>query len=433
MASYYIRGGKPLKGDITVSGSKNAALGIIGAACVLDGPCVIENLPFVSDIVIQLELCRNLGAKVDVDEDGTVHFDPRGISTHEITDERARDIRASYYFLGAMLARFGKAKNYLPGGCNFGTRPIDLHLKGFKAMGADANMSHGFITLHTEDNKKLHGEHIYLDKVSVGATMNLMIAASKAEGKTTIENAAREPHIVDVANFLNTMGADIKGAGTDVIRIQGKPFLPADSTYAIIPDQIEAGTYMIAAAMTRGDVTVRNLIPKHLEPLSAKLDEMGVSMETGDDWIRVWVNEGDELKGTIFRTMAYPGFPTDLQPQTVALLCTCSGISKMYEDVWPNRYQYVDDLKQMGADITVSDSMALIIGPKQLTGAMVQARDLRAGAAMVLAGLAAKGETEVYNIHSLQRGYENLVEKLRGINADIRVSSEVYDQAEREI
>lgn len=431
MASYYIKGGKPLKGNITVSGSKNAALGIIGAACVLDGPCVIENLPFVSDVKIQLELCRNLGAKVELDDEGNVHFDATGINTPEITDERARDIRASYYFLGAMLARFGRAKNYLPGGCNFGTRPIDLHLKGFKAMGAEANMSHGFITMETKDGLK--GEHIFLDKVSVGATMNLMIAATKAEGKTTIENAAREPHIVDVANFLNSMGASIKGAGTDVIRIEGRPFLPAGSTYAIIPDQIEAGTYMIAAAITRGDVTVHNLIPKHMEPLTAKLDEMGVHMETGDDWIRVWTDPDQELRPTVFRTMAYPGFPTDLQPQTVALLCTCNGLSKMYEDVWPNRYQYVDDLKQMGAEITVSDSMALVIGPRQLTGAMVRARDLRAGAAMVLAGLAASGTTEVFDIHSLQRGYENLVEKLRGINADISLSTELLNQAEREL
>lgn len=430
MASYYINGGTPLKGDITVSGSKNAALGIIAAACVLDGPCVIENLPFVSDIETQLELCRNLGAIVEVDEHRNVHFDARTIHTHLITDERARDIRASYYFLGAMLARFGRARNYLPGGCNFGTRPMDLHLKGFNAMGAKDDMSHGFITLESED---FHGEHIYLDKVSVGATMNLMIAATKARGRTTIENAAREPHIVDVANFLNLMGADIKGAGTDVIRIDGVESLPAGHTYAIIPDQIEAGTYMIAAAITRGDITVKNLIPKHLEPLSAKLDEMGVSMEVGDDWIRVWVEEGRELQPTIFRTMAYPGFPTDLQPQTVALLCTCSGMSKMFEDVWANRFQYVDDLKQMGADISVAGNVALVMGPRQLTGAMVPARDLRAGAAMVLAGLAAKGQTEIYNIHSLQRGYENLIEKIRGVNGDIRLSTDEELKGEREI
>ncbi len=430
MASYYINGGIPLHGDITVSGSKNAALGIIAAACVLDGPCVIENLPHVSDIETQLELCRNLGARVETDENGTVHFDPTTIYTHEITDERARNIRASYYFLGAMLARFGKAKNFLPGGCNFGTRPIDLHLKGFNAMGAKDEMSHGFITLEAED---FHGDHIFLDKVSVGATMNLMIAASKARGRTTIENAAKEPHIVDVANFLNSMGANIRGAGTDVIRIDGQERLPGGSTYAIIPDQIEAGTYMIAAAVTRGDVTVRNLIPKHMEPLSAKLDEMGVQMTVGEDWIRVKVDKDQELKATSLRTMAYPGFPTDLQPQTVVLLCQCTGLSKMYEDVWANRFQYIDDLKQMGADIMIADRVALVQGPRQLSGAMVQARDLRAGAAMVLAGLSATGMTEVYDIFSLERGYENLVGKLQSIGADIRKSSDVYENAEREL
>lgn len=430
MASYYINGGIPLHGDITVSGSKNAALGIIAAACVLDGPCVIENLPHVSDIETQLELCRNLGARVETDENGTVHFDPTTIYTHEITDERARNIRASYYFLGAMLARFGKAKNFLPGGCNFGTRPIDLHLKGFNAMGAKDEMSHGFITLEADD---FHGDHIFLDKVSVGATMNLMIAASKARGRTTIENAAKEPHIVDVANFLNSMGANIRGAGTDVIRIDGQERLPGGSTYAIIPDQIEAGTYMIAAAVTRGDVTVRNLIPKHMEPLSAKLDEMGVQMTVGEDWIRVKVDKDQELKATSLRTMAYPGFPTDLQPQTVVLLCQCTGLSKMYEDVWANRFQYIDDLKQMGADIMIADRVALVQGPRQLSGAMVQARDLRAGAAMVLAGLSATGMTEVYDIFSLERGYENLVGKLQSIGADIRKSSDVYENAEREL
>ncbi len=430
MASYYINGGKPLQGEITVSGSKNAALGIIAAACVLDGPCVIENLPHVSDIETQLELCRNLGAKVETKKDGTVYFDATSIHTHEITDERARNIRASYYFLGAMLARFGKAKNFLPGGCNFGTRPIDLHLKGFNAMGAVDNMSHGYITLEADD---FHGEHIFLDKVSVGATMNLMIAASKARGRTTIENAAREPHIVDVANFLNSMGASIRGAGTDVIRIEGQERLPGGSTYAIIPDQIEAGTFMIAAAVTRGDVTVRNLIPKHMEPLSAKLDEMGVALTVGEDWIRVKVEADQVLKATSFRTMAYPGFPTDLQPQTVVLLCQCTGLSKMYEDVWANRFQYIDDLKQMGADIMIADRVALIQGPVSLSGAMVQARDLRAGAAMVLAGLGASGMTEVYDIFSLERGYENLVSKLQSIGADIRKSSDVYENAEREL
>ncbi len=431
MASYYINGGRPLQGEITVSGSKNAALGIVAAACVLDGPCVIENLPKISDVLTQLELCRNLGATVEIREDGNVYFDATKIKQAEVTDERARDIRASYYLLGAMLARFGKARNYLPGGCNFGTRPIDLHLKGFRALGAKDDVSHGYIHLNTEDG--LIGDHIYLDKVSVGATMNIMIAATKAKGQTTIENAAREPHIVDVANFLNSMGAKIRGAGTDVIRIDGVEEIPADTSYAIIPDQIEAGTYMIAGAITRGDVLVKNLIPKHLEPLTAKLDEMGVNMEIFEDSIRVWVDAEQELKPISVRTMAYPGFPTDLQPQMVALLSMGNGLSKMYEDVWDNRFQYIDDLKQMGAGITVADKVALIEGPSHLTGAMVKARDLRAGAAMILAGLAATGTTEIYNIHSLERGYENLIKKLQGIQADIRKSTEDHPEAEREL
>lgn len=431
LASFYIDGGKRLEGEITVSGSKNAALGIVAAACVLDGPCVIENLPHISDVLTQLDLCRNLGATVEIQDNGNVYFDATKITEYKVTDERARDIRASYYLLGAMLARFGKARNYLPGGCDFGTRPIDLHLKGFGALGAKHDVSHGYIHLNTEDG--LIGNHIYLDKVSVGATMNIMIAASKAKGRTTIENAAREPHIVDVANFLNSMGANIKGAGTDLVRIDGVDNLPADNTYAIIPDQIEAGTYMIAAAITKGDVIVKNLIPKHLEPLTAKLDEIGVNMDIREDSIRVWIEEGQELSATSVRTMAYPGFPTDLQPQMVALLSVCNGMSKMYEDVWANRFQYIDDLKQMGAKITVADKVALIDGPAQMTGAMVRARDLRAGAAMILAGLAAEGTTEIYDIHSLERGYENLVNKLRGINAEIRRSIEENLEAEREL
>ena len=431
MASYIINGGKPLKGEIAVSGSKNAALGIVAAACVLDGPCLIENLPHISDVLTLLDLCRTIGAIVEIRDSGAVYFDPRPINTAKVTDERARDIRASYYLLGALLARFGQAENYLPGGCNFGTRPIDLHLKGFNILGAKDTLAYGKIIL--DAGGRLKGDNIFLDKVSVGATMNIMIAATKAEGRTTIENAAREPHIVDCANFLNTMGAKIRGAGTDVIRIDGVERLEADSSYAIIPDQIEAGTYMIGAAMTGGDVLVKNLIPKHMEPLTAKLDEIGVKLDVQDDAIRVWVEDGQELKSTSVRTMAYPGFPTDLQPQMVALLTSCTGLSKIYEDVWDNRFQYIDDLKQMGAKITVADRVALIEGPTQLTGAMVKARDLRAGAAMVLAALTANGESEIYNIHSLERGYEDLIPKLRNIGGDIRKSSDILEVAEREI
>ena len=298
-------------------------------------------------------------------------------------------------------------------------------------MGAKDTLAYGKIIL--DAGGRLKGDNIFLDKVSVGATMNIMIAATKAEGRTTIENAAREPHIVDCANFLNTMGAKIRGAGTDVIRIDGVERLEAGSSYAIIPDQIEAGTYMIGAAMTRGDVLVKNLIPKHMEPLTAKLDEIGVKLDIQDDAIRVWVEEGQELKSTSVRTMAYPGFPTDLQPQMVAMLTSCTGLSKIYEDVWDNRFQYIDDLKQMGAKITVADRVALIEGPTQLTGAMVKARDLRAGAAMVLAALTACGESEIYNIHSLERGDEDLIPKLRGIGGDIRKSSDSLEAAEREL
>ena len=425
MGSYFIKGGKKLSGEIPVSGSKNAALGIVAAAAVLDGSCVIENLPNISDVRKQLELCRNIGAIVDIKENGTVYFDATTINTHEITDERAREIRASYYLLGTMLARFGKVNNFLPGGCDFGTRPIDLHLKGFNAMGAKHKIVQGKIILETKNG--LQGEHIFMDKVSVGATINIMIAATKAKGRTTIENAAREPHVVDVANFLNLMGANIKGAGTDVIRIEGVKTLAADRSYAVIPDQIEAGTFMIAAAITRGDVTVTNLIPKHMEPLSAKLDEMNVNLEIAEDSIRVWVDEEKELKATSIRTMVYPGFPTDLQPQAVALLTSLNGQSRMFEDVWANRFQYVDDLKKMGANITVIDNLALIDGPSNLSGAKVEARDLRAGAAMVLAGLAAEGTTEVYNVSSLQRGYENLIKKLQNIGADIFVEEDLAD------
>lgn len=417
MSSYIINGGNKLKGTIPVSGSKNAALGIVAAACVLDGPCVIENLPAISDVKIQAALAEYIGATVEYRDDGSIYFDPTTINTAVVDDTRASDIRASYYLFGALLARFGKVKSYLPGGCDLGTRPIDLHIKGFNSMGASSKLEHGFIELEAKDG--LHGEHIFLDKVSVGATINIMIAASKAKGRTTIENAAREPHVVDTANFLNAMGADIKGAGTDVIRIEGKERLEGNNSYAIIPDQIEAGTYMIAGAITRGDVTVTNLIPKHMEPLTAKLEEMDLNIEVHEDSIRVSVDEDKDLKATSVRTMVYPGFPTDLQPQTVALMTQLNGLSRMYEEVWDNRFQYITDLKKMGADIRVEGSVAFVNGPSKLSGAKVEARDLRAGAAMVLAALAAYGQTEVYNIESLERGYEKLVSKLRAVGADI--------------
>ncbi len=416
MASYIVRGGNHLTGHVTISGSKNAALGIIAAALTLDGACKIENIPDVADIRVLIEICKSLGAQVRRDNQGSLYIDPNTINTSEATNEKVRSIRGSYYLLGALLGRFKKATVLMPGGCWFGARPIDQHTKGFATMGAQVSIEHGKISLQAE---RLKGEHIFLDVVSVGATINIMIAACKAEGETIIENAAREPHIVDVANFLNTMGASIRGAGTDTIRIKGRPILPAGCSYSIIPDQIEAGTYMLAAAVTRGDVTVHNIIPKHMEPLSAKLEEMGANIETGDDSIRVWVERNCDLTAASFKTMPYPGFPTDLQPQTTALLCTVKGSSRMIENVWENRFQYVDELKMMGAEIMISGQLALIEGGHKLTGAVVTARDLRAGAAMVLAGLAAEGVTEVVEISKIERGYENFIAKMQAIGADI--------------
>lgn len=430
MTSYYVKGGNRLKGEVTVSGSKNAALGVISASVLLDGPCVIENVPMISDIVSLVEIIRDLGADVEL-TDGTLRIDPTKINTHIVTNTRAREIRASYYLWGAILGRFGKVQCFLPGGCNFGMRPFDLHIKGFEALGAKHSISYGKINFTVE--RCLTGNKIYMDKVSVGATMNLMIAATKAFGRTVIENAAREPHIVDTANFLNAMGAQIRGAGTDVIRIDGVACLPAEATYSIIPDQIEAGTFMIAAAITQGNVIVKNLIPKHMEPLTSKFKEMGIAVIAGDDYCHIIADTEQQFRATSFMTLPYPGFPTDLQPQTVVLLTQAVGISRMFENVWDNRFQYVAYLQQMGAHIQIADRMALIEGPCPLTSAVVEAHDLRAGAAMVLAGLIAQGETEIFKVSSIERGYENFVEKLQGLGADIAIRNEseeaYYSQA----
>lgn len=417
MASYMIRGGQPLKGEINVSGSKNAALGVVSAAMLLDAPCVIDNVPDIADIHVLLDVCKTLGATIKF-ENNVLEVDPRTINTSKVTNENSKLIRASYYLQGVLLGRFAEATTFLPGGCNFGTRPFDLHIKGFEALGAVYSRDNVHIHLKAD---QLKGAHIFFDRVSVGATINIMMAACKAEGVTVLENAAREPHVVEVANFLNNNGAKIRGAGADVIRIEGVEKLMGGPEYAIIPDQIEAGTYMVAAAATKGDVLVKNLIPKHMEPLTAKLDEMGVELEVGEDSIRVRVPEGQVPQATTFRTMPYPGFPTDLHPQTTVLLCTAEGVSHMYEMVWENRFQYIDDLRLMGADITISGNVATVPGPVELHGAQVRARDLRAGAAMVIAGMVADGVTEVVNIYTLERGYERLVEKLRGIGADIEI------------
>lgn len=421
MTSYYVKGGHRLKGEVTVSGSKNAALGVISASVLLDGPCVIENVPMISDIVSLVEIIRDLGAEIEF-KNGTLRIDPTTINTHIVTNTRAREIRASYYLWGAILGRFGKVQCFLPGGCNFGTRPFDLHIKGFNALGAKHSISYGKINFTVE--RCLTGNKIYMDKVSVGATMNLMIAATKAFGRTVIENAAREPHIVDTANFLNAMGAQIRGAGTDVIRVEGVSCLLANATYSIIPDQIEAGTFMIAAAITQGNVIVKNLIPKHMEPLTSKFKEMGIAVISGDDYCHIIADSEKKFHATSFMTLPYPGFPTDLQPQTVVLLTQAVGISRMFENVWDNRFQYVDYLQQMGAHIQIADRMALIEGPCQLTSSVVEAHDLRAGAAMVLAALIAKGETEIFKVSSIERGYENFVEKLQGLGADISIRNE---------
>ncbi len=388
---------------------------------ILDGPCTLENVPDIVDVQAMLEICETLGAVITPKGNGTYQIDPTNIHTHEATHAKVQNIRASYYLLGALLSRCKKATMHMPGGCNFGTRPIDLHLKGFAKMGAKGtraeDIRNGIIKLVADE---LKGAHIFLDVVSVGATINIMLAATKAVGTTIIENAAKEPHIVDVANFLNSMGANIKGAGTDTIRIKGVPVLPGGFSYSVIPDQIEAGTYMLAGAVTRGDVVVHNLIPKHMEPLTAKMIEMGFDIEEGDDWIRVTIDECKPISPANFKTRPYPGFPTDLQPQTTVLLCLASGMSRMHENVWDNRFQYVSELQSMGASISLIDRVALVSGPAQLSGSNVVAMDLRAGAAMVLAALAAEGDTTITSAYRIDRGYEKLVEKLTGVGADIK-------------
>ena len=419
--AYEIKGGNKLKGDIEISGSKNAVLGVIAASMMVDGPCTLENVPDISDVHVMLELCRSLGATIDQLDQHTYKIDPTTINTYKASGALVSKIRASYYLMGALLARCGKASIRLPGGCNFGQRPIDLHLKAFQLMGAKgarpSDIDSGVVNLIAEP---LHGAKIFFDIVSVGATINAMLAACKAQGKTEIINAAKEPHIVDVANFLNSMGARIKGAGTDVIKITGVPVLPGNFTYSIIPDQIEAGTYMIAAAVTGGDVTIHNLIPTHMEPLSAKMREMGYQIEEGDESIRVYKNsDDDEIYPTSVKTAPYPGFPTDLQPQTVVLLCTARGQSRMHENVWQNRFQYVPELAKMGATINVYERIAWVDGIDSFKGARVEATDLRAGAALVCAALAAEGTTYITEAKRIDRGYEHIVMKLRSLGAEI--------------
>ena len=415
MDKFVIRGGKPLFGEVTVSGAKNAAVAIIPAAVMVNGVCRIENIPMVSDVLIQLEILRELGCGVRVLSRDTVEIDATTLNTSSAVSDLNRKMRASYYLIGAFLGRFGKAEVAMPGGCNFGgVRPIDQHMKGFEALGAKMEIRNGIVC--ADGSQGLKGANIYLDVASVGATVNIMLAACLAEGQTIIENAAKEPHIVDLANFLNSMGADIMGAGTDVIKIRGVSEL-VGGFYSIIPDQIEAGTYMAAVAAAGGSVLVKNVIPKHMDCITAKLEEMGCEICEEDDNIRV-TRTGDIHKIQV-KTMYYPGFPTDMQPQLAAALCLAQGTSVVTEGVWENRFRYSDELRRMGARIQVDGKVAVIEGVEKLTGAPVRASDLRAGAALVIAGLAAEGTTEIEEIAYIERGYEDIIEKLSALGADI--------------
>lgn len=414
MEQYIMKGGKPLTGEVNISGAKNAALGILAASIMTDETVTLENLPDVRDIRVLLQAMQEIGAKVEYVDRNTVKINGSEISSISIDYEFIRKIRASYYLLGALLGKYHKSQVALPGGCNIGSRPIDQHIKGFKALGATVSIEQGMIATEAEE---LIGTHIYMDVVSVGATINVMMAAAMAEGKSIIENAAKEPHIVDVANFLNSMGANIKGAGTDVIRVQGVEKLHG-TVYSIIPDQIEAGTFMCMAAATQGDVVIKNVIPKHLEAISAKLVEMGACVEEYDDAVRVYTKK-DRLGPTHIKTLPYPGFPTDMQPQIATLLALSEGSSIVTESIFENRFKYVDELARMGAKITVEGNTAFIEGVQELSAAKVSAPDLRAGAALVMAGLVADGITIVDQIEYIQRGYEAFEEKLQDLGAVI--------------
>jgi UDP-N-acetylglucosamine 1-carboxyvinyltransferase len=419
MEQYVIKGGNRLHGEVEIGGAKNAALAIIAASIMTDETVTIENLPNVRDINVLLQAIEEIGARVDRVDEHTVRVNGSFIQGVVVDNEFIRRIRASYYLIGALLGKYKKAEVALPGGCDIGSRPIDLHIKGFRAMGAKVDIAHGLVSAEAA---ALKGTHIYLDKVSVGATINIMMAAAMAQGKTVIENAAKEPHVVDVANFLNSMGANIRGAGTDVIRIVGVEKLHK-TEYSVIPDQIEAGTFMFAAGAAGGDVLVKNVIPKHLEATTAKLLEAGCKVEEFDDAVRV-ISSG-KLMHTQVTTLPYPGFPTDMQPQMAVLLGIAEGTSTVTESIFENRFKYVDELTRMGADIKVESNIAIISGVSKYTGARVNAPDLRAGAALVIAGLAAEGVTVVDDIYYIERGYEDLDKKLRGIGAQIeKVSDE---------
>lgn len=419
MEQYVIKGGNPLVGEVEIGGAKNAALAILAAAIMTDETVTIDNLPDVRDINALLQAMGDIGAKIERIDAHTVKINGSFVKDVPVDYDSMKKIRASYYLLGSLLGKYKRAEVTLPGGCNIGSRPMDLHIKGFRALGAKVEIRNGAVAAEAE---KLTGSHIYLDKVSVGATINIMMAAAMAEGKTTIENAAKEPHVVDVANFLNSMGANVRGAGTDVIRISGVEKLHK-TEYSIIPDQIEAGTFMFAAAATKGDVTVKNVIPKHLEATTAKLLEIGCEVEEFDDAVRVVASK--PLRHTQVTTLPYPGFPTDMQPQMSVVLGIARGTSTVTESIFENRFKYVDELTRMGADIKVESNIAIISGVGKYTGARVSAPDLRAGAALVIAGLAADGVTVVDDIHYIQRGYEAFEEKMTGLGAQMeRVNTE---------
>lgn len=424
MTKYIIRGGTPLSGEVEISGAKNAAVAILPATLLVNGVCRIENVPQISDVTHILTILKDLGAEIRTVNRTTLDIDCSNVRKHHVSYDLARQIRASYYLVGALLGRFGEAEVPLPGGCDLGARPIDQHEKGFAAMGADVQLQNGFFHVEASHNT-LKGAHVYLDVVSVGATMNIMLAASLATGMTIIENAAKEPHIVDLANFLNSMGANIMGAGTDVIKVRGVKEL-SGGFYSIIPDQIEAGTFMAAVAAAGGEVKINNIIPKHLDSITAKLEEMGVEIiEDGDSLI---VRREGPLTRTNVKTLPYPGFPTDMQPQIAAVLCLAKGTSILTEGVWDNRYRYADAFRRMGANIQVDGKIAVIEGVNELTGAPVSACDLRAGAGMIVAGLAASGITEIDQVYHIERGYEDIVSKLVQLGANISVETTLEEE-----
>lgn len=414
MEKYVIHGGKPLSGEVVIGGAKNAAVAILPATILAGGKCLIENLPCISDVMASLQILSELGAGIRMVTRNIYEIDTTNINSTEVSNELSRQMRASYYFLGALLGRFGSGQVAMPGGCNLGPRPIDQHLKAFTAFGAEDSVEYGQIRVKAD---RLVGSHVFFDTVSVGATMNAMLAAATAQGTTVLENVAREPHIVDLANFLNMMGADIHGAGTDVIKIHGVRQLHG-CNYSIIPDQIEAGSYMVAAAITKGDVTLRNVTPKHLEPITAKLRAAGCDIEEYDDALRI--RRTGDLHPLKVKTMPHPGFPTDMQPLMTTLLTMADGTSIVTEGIWENRFRYVDELLRMGANIQVDGQVAVIEGVKKLRPAPLRATDLRAGAAMVMAALSADGISEVDETIHIERGYENIVEKLQLLGADIR-------------